>query len=49
MVHVVSDTEIQVLALSTIACHGSGCTVAVHTAVGLSNDDQRIVISTLCE
>lgn len=44
-----SDTLIEVIAPDTIECHFTGCTVAVQTAQGTSNDDQTIAISSLCD
>jgi hypothetical protein len=44
----VSDTQIDVIAPDTAACHGTGCAVAVQTAEGTSNTNFSIVISDFC-
>jgi hypothetical protein len=44
----VSDTQINVIAPDTFACHGTGCSVAVQTTQGTSNTNFTIVISDFC-
>jgi hypothetical protein len=45
----VSDTQINVIAPDTFACHGTGCSVAVQTTQGTSNTNFTIVISDFCD
>lgn len=44
----VSDTQINVIAPDTFACHGTGCSVAVQTTQGTSNTNFNITISDFC-